>query len=98
MKVFLTGNRGRIGLVVERQLHEGGHQVVGFDIATGDDILDAEAVERAMVDCDGVAHLAMLMGREHPRDQVFAAARSALGTCWMRLKGTALNASYPTAA
>ena len=46
--------------------------MVGFDIATGDDILDAEAVERAMVDCDGVAHLAMLMGREHPRDQVFA--------------------------
>ena len=72
MKVFLTGNRGGIGSVVERQLREGGHEVVGFDIATGDDILDAEAVERAMVDCDGVAHLAMLMGREHPRDQVFA--------------------------
>ena len=59
MKVFLTGNRGRIG------------SVVGYDIATGGDILDADAVARAMVGCDGVAHLAMLMGRDHPRDQVF---------------------------
>ena len=71
MKVFLTGNRGRIGSVVERQLREDGHEVVGFDIATGGDILDADAVARAMIGCDGVAHLAMLMGRDHPRDQVF---------------------------
>ena len=72
MKVFLTGNKGRIGSIVERQLRENGHEVVGFDIATGRDILDADAVDRAMVGCDGVAHLAMLMGRDHPHDQVFA--------------------------
>ena len=72
MKVFLTGNRGGIGSVVERQLGEGGHEVVGFDIAAGGDILDHEAVVRAMEGCDAVAHLAMLMGRDNPRDQVFA--------------------------
>ena len=72
MKVFLTGNRGCIGSVVERQLREDGHEVVDFDIAAGGDILDADAVARAMVDCGEVAHLAMLMGRDHPRDQVFA--------------------------
>lgn len=72
MKIFLTGNRGRIGSVVERQLCEGGYDVVGFDIANGDDILDPESVVRAMKGCDAVAHLAMLMGRDHPRAQVFA--------------------------
>ena len=69
MEVFLTGNRRRIGSVVERQLREDGHEVVDFYIATGGDILDADAVARAMVGRGEVAHLAMLMGRDHPRDQ-----------------------------
>ncbi|MFT5086360.1 MAG: UDP-glucose 4-epimerase [Candidatus Latescibacterota bacterium] len=72
MKVFLTGNKGRIGSVVERQLLEAGHEVVGFDIETGGDILDAAAVMQAMEGCDSVAHLAMVMGRDKARDLVFA--------------------------
>ncbi len=72
MKVFLTGNKGRIGSVVERQLLAAGHEVVGFDIETGGDILDAEAVKAAMQGCDAVAHLAMAMGRDKARDLVFA--------------------------
>lgn len=72
MKVFLTGNKGRIGSVVERQLLEAGHEVVGYDIATGGDILDAQAVKEAMEGCDVVAHLAMVMGRDKARDLVFA--------------------------
>ena len=49
MKVFLTGNRGRIGSFVERQLREDGHEVVGFDTATRGRVFDANAVARAMV-------------------------------------------------
>jgi UDP-glucose 4-epimerase len=72
MRVFLSGNKGRIGSVVQRQLEADGHEVVGYDIAEGHDIQDAEAVEKAMAGCDGVAHLAMMMGRQHAPENVFA--------------------------
>ena len=62
MRVFLTGHRGKIGSVVDRVAQEAGHEVVGFDLADGDDMLDAPAVERAMEGCNVVAHLAMVMG------------------------------------
>ena len=72
MRILLTGNKGRIGSVVQRQLEEKGHEVVGYDIADGRDILDAQGLEKAMEGCDGVAHLAMLMGRQHAPEKVFA--------------------------
>ena len=71
MRVLLTGNRGRIGSVVQRQLNDAGHEVVGYDIADGHDILDADGVEKAMINCDGVAHLAMLMGGGNKPEQAF---------------------------
>lgn len=64
MRVFLTGHRGKIGSVAHRVVEEAGHEVVGFDLADGDDMLDAPAVEKAMAGCDAVAHLAMTMGRK----------------------------------
>ena len=94
MKVFLTSNRERIGSFVERQLREYSHEVFGFDIATGGRVFDADAAVRAMVGCDGVAHLATLMGRI----RFLPAALSALGTCWMRLKKRVSTELYPTAA
>jgi nucleoside-diphosphate-sugar epimerase len=37
-----------------------GHEVVGFDRASGDDLLDAAAIRRAAVGCDAIVHLAAL--------------------------------------
>ena len=62
MKVFVTGNRGRIGAVIEAQLIEAGHTVVGFDRANGDDIRDGQAVRKAAHGCDVAIHLASLLG------------------------------------
>ncbi len=63
MQVLVTGNRGRIGSVIENQLHEAGHTVVGFDRSDGHDILDGKAVRVAAQGCDAVIHLASLLGR-----------------------------------
>ena len=62
MKVFVTGNRGRIGSVIEAQLVAQGHRVVGYDRADGQDILDGQAVRAAAQGCDAVIHLASLLG------------------------------------
>lgn len=62
MKVFVTGNRGRIGSTIEAQLIAAGHTVVGFDRANGDDIRDGQAVRQAAQGCDAAIHLASLLG------------------------------------
>ncbi len=62
MKVLVTGNLGRIGSVIETQLREAGHTVVGFDRAKGDDLLDGKAVRAAAQGCDAIIHLASLLG------------------------------------
>lgn len=62
MKVFVTGNQGRIGSVVAAQLVEQGHTVVGFDRANGDDMRHGQAVRQAAVGCDAAIHLASLLG------------------------------------
>ena len=51
MKVLLTGNRGRLGPAIERQLVAGGHEVRGFDLQNGDDILNVDAVTAAGGPC-----------------------------------------------
>lgn len=63
MRVFVTGNRGRIGSVIQQQLETAGHEVVGFDIADGDNICDGAAVRAAARGCDAAIHLASLLGR-----------------------------------
>jgi nucleoside-diphosphate-sugar epimerase len=73
MRILITGNRGFIGSAVQRHFVEEGHQVVGFDISAGFDILDAGAVERAMAGCDAVAHLAMPFGKDVSDSHVIAA-------------------------
>ncbi len=62
MKVFVTGNRGRIGSVIETQLVAQGHTVIGFDRADGQDMLDGQAVRAAAQSCDAAIHLASLLG------------------------------------
>lgn len=63
MRVFVTGNQGRIGSVIQQQLEAAGDEVVGFDIAAGDNICDGAAVRAAAQGCDAVIHLASLLGR-----------------------------------
>ena len=72
MRVFLTGSSGKIGSVVDRIFTAAGHEIVGFDKAKGDDIMDAAAVHKAMEGCDWVAHLAMAMGKQYAAEETFA--------------------------
>lgn len=62
MNVFVTGNQGRIGSEITKQLLAQGHTVVGYDRANGQNILDGAAVRDAAKGCDAVIHLASLLG------------------------------------
>ncbi len=57
-KVLVTGHRGLVGRYVVAELERQGHDVVGFDLADGLDILDLDTLCRSMQHCDAVIHLA----------------------------------------
>ena len=58
MKVLLTGDAGRLGVVARGVLEAAGHEVTGFDFTRGDDVLDAAAVRAAASGKDAIVHLA----------------------------------------
>jgi len=60
MKVLVTGSEGYIGQHVVGELRKRGHEVVGYDIAKGQDIHDQGRLRRSMAGCDTVAHLAAI--------------------------------------
>src|SRR4029077_5000148 len=60
MRILVTGHRGLVGGPVAGLLREQGHQVAGFDLADGQDLLDPAAVRRAAEGCAAVVHLAAL--------------------------------------
>ncbi|MDQ4030037.1 MAG: SDR family oxidoreductase, partial [Actinomycetota bacterium] len=60
MRVLVTGHCGMIGSVVTEVLADEGHEVSGFDLADGDDVLDVAAVERAALGCGAIVHLAAI--------------------------------------
>jgi UDP-glucose 4-epimerase len=60
MRILVTGQRGNVGTVVAGHLVGQGHEIVGFDFADGQDILDAGAVRRAAAGCTAIVHLAAL--------------------------------------
>lgn len=62
MRVLVTGHRGHIGRHVVRALTAAGHDVMGFDLVDGDDVLDPEAVADALAGCNAVVHLALVDG------------------------------------
>lgn len=73
MKLLLTGHRGRIGPAIHRRLEADGHEVRGFDLADGDDILDAAAVAEAAKGVECIVHVAGLADdRGRPAAEVFA--------------------------
>jgi nucleoside-diphosphate-sugar epimerase len=62
MRILLTGNRGRIGPAIERALAGAGHEVRGFDLADGCDVLDAASVSEAAAGREAIVHVAGLAG------------------------------------
>ncbi len=60
MKVFMTGNRGFIGQIVEKELLSSGFQVKGYDIEDDQDVLDYGKLEQEMSGCKLVIHLASI--------------------------------------
>lgn len=57
VRILVTGHRGNIGVPVTSHLARLGHDVVGFDQAEGDDLLDLGQVKRAAAGCAAVVHL-----------------------------------------
>lgn len=51
-----------IGVAVENVLRDDGHEIVGFDIKNGQDILNHQQVRDYIQGCDAVVHLAALLG------------------------------------
>jgi nucleoside-diphosphate-sugar epimerase len=60
MRVLVTGQRGNIGTPVAGLLSGSGHEVAGFDLADGMDLLDLAAVRDAAAGCTAIVHLAAL--------------------------------------
>jgi UDP-glucose 4-epimerase len=62
VRILLTGHRGRIGPAIADRLAADRHTVRGFDLADGNDIMDAAAVRRAADGMDMIVHVAGLAG------------------------------------
>lgn len=60
MRVLVTGHRGNVGAPVAAHLERLGHEVTGFDLADGADLLDPAEVRRAAAGCQAVVHLGAL--------------------------------------
>jgi UDP-glucose 4-epimerase len=60
MRILVTGQRGGVGAVVAGHLADQGHEIAGFDIADGQDVLDAGALRQAAAGCTAIVHLAAL--------------------------------------
>jgi len=58
MKCLVTGSAGFVGIKLVNSLREEGHEVVEYDIADGQDILDTEQLDAAVKDVDIVYHIA----------------------------------------
>lgn len=56
--IVVTGSAGLLGLRLCAQLRERGHLVRGYDLATGDDILDHTKLARALAGARACVHLA----------------------------------------
>ena len=63
MKILITGNAGMIGVAVEKILRNDGHEIIGFDIKNGQDILNQQQIRDYIQGCDAVVHLAALLGQ-----------------------------------
>ena len=75
----MTGQRGNVGAVVAGHLAALGHEVMGFDLADGDDLLDLPSVREAAAGCAAIVHLgALAHDTAGPPEQIMAV--NVLGT------------------
>ena len=73
MKILVTGSSGMIGSVLSSQLADAGQEVVRFDIAHSQDILNPQQICDAIENCQAVVHLAALLGDdEQTAEQIMA--------------------------
>jgi UDP-glucose 4-epimerase len=72
MKILVTGNGGIIGRVLEERLKSAGFGVAGFDLRSGQDILDRHSLIAHSAECDAVVHLAARMDDDgqHAAEQI----------------------------
>ncbi|MDO8600854.1 MAG: NAD-dependent epimerase/dehydratase family protein [bacterium] len=72
LNILVTGGKGFLGQHLTKALEVRGHRVTSFDIVDGQDLLDYNAVEKAVQGKDAVYHLAAVAdlnwAREHPRE------------------------------
>jgi UDP-glucose 4-epimerase len=59
MRVLVTGSEGLVGTEVQAVLSANGHDVSGYDLRHGQDILDMAALTMAASGCDAIIHLAV---------------------------------------
>lgn len=93
MKILLTGNRGLIGQVIEKQLRADGHEVVGYDLIEGNDIRNTSSVIKAGIGCESVVHLAALLGNDERESGEEITRTNILGT-WNVLESARINAFH----
>jgi UDP-glucose 4-epimerase len=79
LRILVTGHLGRIGAPVAAALGAAGHEVVGFDLAQGQDLADAGALHAAAGGKDAVVHCAGLADDRGASAQTVLAA-NVLGT------------------
>jgi UDP-glucose 4-epimerase len=60
MRILVTGHRGGVGGPVAGHLEALGHEIMGFDLADGSDLLNLGEVKRAAEGCTAIVHLAAL--------------------------------------
>lgn len=72
MKILVTGSEGFIGKALANRLKKDGHEVFGFDILKGQDMLNYDQVQKAVCGIDAVMHLAAAADlnwvRHHPHE------------------------------
>ena len=91
VRILVTGHRGNVGVPVAQHLAGLGHEVVGFDRAEGDDLLDLGQVTRAAVGCAAVVHLGALAHDTAGRPEEIMAV-NVLGTWHILLAAEAASA------
>jgi dihydroflavonol-4-reductase len=64
MRTLVTGATGFLGRHLVRALESRGHEAVPFSRSTGGDVLDLEALKRAVVGCEAVLHCAGLVSHD----------------------------------
>jgi nucleoside-diphosphate-sugar epimerase len=58
MRILVTGSRGIVGRAASTCLESAGDRVIDYDLAGGQDVLDARQVREAASACDVIVHLA----------------------------------------